>query len=66
MLRTTKGNRTLGSRSYRVGAGGSATVSVKPTRRGQRTITRARKHRLTVELTPSVGQAVTKELTLRR
>jgi hypothetical protein len=65
-LRLKKGKTTLGSRSYRVKAGKSATVSVKPTSRGRRRIARSRKHKLTVQLTPKQGKAISRRITLRR
>lgn len=66
MLRVKKGRTTLGSRKYRVKAGKSGTVSVKPTSRGKRTLSRARKHTITVQLKPAKGTAIAKKLTLRR
>ena len=51
---------------YRVAAGRSATVSVTPSSRGERTIARARSHKVTVELKPRSGSAITTKLTLRR
>ena len=51
---------------YRVAAGRSATVSVTPTSRGERTIARSRSHKVTVELKPRSGSVLTTKLTLRR
>jgi hypothetical protein len=65
-LRIKKGATTLGSRAYRVSAGRRATVSVKPSRRGARTIARARSHRVTVELKPRGGSVIATKMKLRR
>jgi len=65
-LRISKGSRTLGSRNYRVRAGRSATVAVKPSRRGRRTIQARRSHTVRVQLKPSTGDTVTRSLRLRR
>lgn len=65
-LRIAKAKTTLGSRAYRVAAGRSASVSIKPSRRGHRTIARSRTHKVTVQLKPSTGAATSRKLTLRR
>jgi hypothetical protein len=65
-LRIKKGKRTLGSRSYRVSAGRRATVSVKPSRRGAKTIARSRSHTVSVELEPRGGSVIATKLDLRR
>ena len=63
-----KGSATLGKRAYRVAAGKRATVTVKPSSRGKRTIARSRSHKVTVELKPRSGSGSTikTKLTLRR
>ena len=65
-LRIKKGASMLGSRAYRVPAGRSATITVTPSSRGKRTIARSRSHKVTVELRPRSGSAITAKLTLRR
>jgi hypothetical protein len=65
-LRIKKGKTTLGSRAYRVAAGRRATVSVKPNRRGARTIARSRSLTVAVELKPRGGGVIAARLKLRR
>ena len=65
-LTIKKGSSTLGKRAYRVAAGKSATVTVKPSSRGKRTIARSRSHKVTVELKPKAGPTIKAKLTLRR
>ena len=65
-LRIKKGSTTIGSRAYRVAAGKSATVTVKPSRRGARSLGSRRSQTVSVQLKPSTGETVTKSLKLRR
>lgn len=65
-LQLKKGAATLGRRAYRVAAGRDATVSVKPSRSGERTIARSRSLKVTVELRPRSGSTLKTTLTLRR
>ena len=65
-LRIKKGSTTIGSRSYRVAAGKSGTVTVKPSRRGARSLGSRRSQTVSVQLKPSTGATVTKSLKLRR
>lgn len=65
-LRIKKGSKTIGSRAYRVPAGKTGTVTVKPSRRGRRTLGTRRSQTVSVQLKPSTGEAVTKSLKLRR
>jgi len=65
-VRIKKGKTTVGSRAYRVAGGTSGTVTVKPSRRGARTLGSRRTQTVSVELKPSTGNAVTKALKLRR
>ena len=65
-LRIKKGSTTIGSRSYRIAAGKSETVTVKPSRRGARSLGSRRSQTVSVQLKPSTGATVTKALKLRR
>lgn len=65
-LRIRKGKTTVGSKAYRVAGGKSGTVTVKPSRRGARTLGSRRSQTVTVELKPSTGAATSKALKLRR
>jgi len=65
-LRLKKGKTLLGKRAYRVAAGRTATVNLKPSGRGARTLARSRKHRVVVELKPSQGTTLSTKVTLRR
>jgi hypothetical protein len=65
-LRLAKGATTIAARSYAVGAGKRAKVSLRPTRRGRAVLARARTHRVTVQLRPRGGKTVARKLTLRR
>jgi hypothetical protein len=65
-LRISKGKTTVGSKAYRVAGGKSATVSVKPSRRGARALGSRRSQTVSVQLKPSTGAATTKSLKLRR
>ncbi|MGD9736557.1 MAG: TolB family protein [Solirubrobacterales bacterium] len=65
-LRIKKGKVTLGTRSFRLKAGAKATVSVKPTRAGQRRLEQSLPYRVTLQLKPERGRRVTKTLPLRR
>lgn len=65
-VRIRKGRTTVGSRAYRVAGGKSASVTVKPSRRGARALGARRTQTVSVELKPSTGAATTKALKLRR
>ena len=65
-VRIKKGKTTIGSRSYTVAGGKSGTVTVKPSRRGARSLGSRRSQTVSVELKPSTGNAVKKSLKLRR
>jgi hypothetical protein len=65
-LNIRKGKVAIGSQAYRVRAGASAIVSVKPCRRGRRALATRRRDTVTVELKPSTGDVVSRKLTLRR
>ena len=65
-VRIKKGKTTIGSRSYRVAGGKSGTVTIKPSRRGARSLGSRRAQTVSVELKPSTGDAVKKSLKLRR
>ncbi|WP_320668711.1 NHL repeat-containing protein [Patulibacter defluvii] len=65
-VRIKKGKATLGRRGYALKAGRQATVAVTPSASGRRVIARARTQRVTVQLKPSKGKAVSAALTLRR
>jgi hypothetical protein len=64
--RISRAATVLGSRGYRIGAGRSATVTVRPTSRGRRAIARARTHRVTVRLRGGTAATTSTTLTLRR
>jgi hypothetical protein len=65
-LRIRKGKTTVGSKRYRVVGGRSATVTVKPSRRGARALGARRSQTVSVEIEPSTGATSKKSLTLRR
>ena len=65
-VRIKKGKTTIGSRSYRVAGGKSGTVTIKPSRRGARSLGSRRSQTVSVELKPSTGEVVTRALKLRR
>jgi hemolysin type calcium-binding protein len=65
-LRIRKGKRTIASGRYRVVAGKSKTVRLKPGRKGRAILRRARRHRVVVELRPRGGSPVRARRTLRR
>jgi len=65
-VRIQKGKVKLGARAYRVAAGKSGKVSVKPSKRGKRIIASASEQKVTVLLAPKAGKTVSKKLTLRR
>jgi hypothetical protein len=65
-LHIRKGKVAIGSRAYRIAAGATGTVSVKPSRRGRRALATRRRQTVTVELKPSTGEAVSRKLLLRR
>lgn len=65
-VRLARAGRTLGRRSYRIAAGRSASVAVRPTATGRRTIARSRAQRVTVQVRPSSGRPFSSSVTLRR
>lgn len=65
-LRIRKSKSLIGARKYRIRAGRTAAVVVRPNKRGQRVLTRSKRHRLTVQLKPRKGKATRRQLTLRR
>jgi hypothetical protein len=65
-VRIANGRATVGRRSYRVAAGRTAVVSLKPTRRGLATLGDRRRLGVTVQLSPADGKRVSARLTLRR
>ncbi|MBB4663466.1 PD40 domain-containing protein [Conexibacter arvalis] len=65
-VRIAKGKRALATASYRVASGRAATVRVRPSAAGRRTIAAARSHRVTVRLAPAGGRAISTAATLRR
>lgn len=66
VLRVEKGRAVLAAGRYRVAAGRTATVRVRPSARGARLIARATTHRVRVVLRPAAGAPATRTLTLRR
>lgn len=66
VIRVQKGKSALAVARYSVKAGRTATLKLKVAARGKKLIARARTHRITVTLTPSVGVAVKRSVTLRR
>jgi hypothetical protein len=65
-LRIKKAATTIGSRAYRVVPGKTATVTVKPSRRGKRELGSRRSQTVLVELKPSTGESSRKSLKLLR
>jgi RTX calcium-binding nonapeptide repeat (4 copies) len=65
-LRIFKAKRRIATARYRVAAGRSSNVRAKPSRKGRAILSRARRHRVTVELRPRGGSPVRRKLTLRR
>lgn len=65
-VRITRGKALLASGRYRVRAGRTATVRVRPSAQGTRRIAAARTHRVTVTLRPDGGATVTRTATLHR
>jgi hypothetical protein len=65
-LRIKKAATTIGTRAYRVAAGKTGTVTVKPSRRGRRALGSRRTQTVSVQLKPSTGAPVTRSLKLRR
>ncbi len=65
-LRFKKGRKTLAGGSFRVKAGKSAAVSVKPTPSGRDRLEQSFPSRVIVQLKPKEGRWVTKTLPLRR
>ncbi len=65
-LSIRKGKTVLGSRRFAVGEALRGTVSVRPTKRGRRSIAGARRHKVTVVFEPTSGASLAKRLNLRR
>jgi hypothetical protein len=65
-LRIRKGRRTIASATYRVAAGKTRTMRVRPSNRGRTILRSARRHRVTVELRPRSGAPVRRQATLKR
>ncbi|WP_320669454.1 hypothetical protein [Patulibacter defluvii] len=63
-VRIKKGRTAIGSRSFTIKAGRSATVAVTPSRRGRAAI--RRRQTVTVTVAPRTGKTATAKLTLRR